>query len=186
MYFNSLNIMSKANNYVFSALRVVAWVIFVGLCVEAGGLIVNFIFSIYNPDFVKNLYQKLDLSGLYNLNRSAFYGIYSFILAIAALKVVLFYCLVFLVTKIDLSKPFNIMVSGQIEKISYYTFSTGLLSYIGRQYVRNLSHHGFVAHNLTPFWADAQAYILMGAVIYVIAIIFQKGIELQNENDLTV
>jgi hypothetical protein len=35
--------MSERNNFVFKTLHVVAWVIFVGLCIEAGGLIVNFI-----------------------------------------------------------------------------------------------------------------------------------------------
>ena len=79
--------MSKTNNFVFKALTIVAWVIFVGLCIEAGGLIVNFIFSIYNPQFVHNLYQKLDLSEMYESSKWAFYSMYSFILVISILKV---------------------------------------------------------------------------------------------------
>jgi uncharacterized membrane protein YedE/YeeE len=47
-------------------------------------------------------------------------------------------------------------------------------------------HHGFVTDSLNKFWADSQAFILMGAVIYIIAIIFKKGVAIQNENDLTV
>ena len=58
--------MSKTNNFVFWGLYIVAWLIFMGLCIEAGGLIVNFFFSLYNPEFVQNLYQKLDLSEIYN------------------------------------------------------------------------------------------------------------------------
>jgi len=87
---------------------------------------------------------------------------------------------------LDLSKPFNSFVSRQISQISYYTFSIGLLSYLARQSAKNLQHHGFVTHNLNQFWADSQAFILMAAVIYVIATIFKKGIDIQNENDLTV
>ena len=37
--------MSNRNNLVFKGLYMVAWVIFVGLCIEAGGLIVNFVFG---------------------------------------------------------------------------------------------------------------------------------------------
>ena len=37
--------MSKRNNFVFKGLHIVAWIIFVGLCIEAGGLLVNFVFQ---------------------------------------------------------------------------------------------------------------------------------------------
>jgi len=47
-------------------------------------------------------------------------------------------------------------------------------------------HHGFVPDNLNQFWADSQAFILMGAVIYIIATIFKKGVDIQNENELTI
>jgi len=178
--------MSKTNNFIFKGLKIVAWIIFVGLCIEAGGLIVNFIFSLYNPEFVHNLYQKLDLSELYERSKWAFFYMYSFILVISILKVLLFYVVIRLVTKINLSKPFSNFVSKQITQISYYTFSIGLLSYVARQTAKNIQHRGFEIDTLNQFWADSQAFILMAAVIYVIAIIFSKGVELQSENELTV
>ncbi|KAA0994158.1 DUF2975 domain-containing protein [Dyadobacter sp. UC 10] len=178
--------MSKSNTFVFKGLYIVAWVIFVGLCIEAGGLVVNFIFSLYKPEFVRNLYQKLDLSELYERSKWAFFSMYSFILVIAILKAILFYVVIMLMSKIDLSKPFNSFVSRQISQISYYTLSIGLLSYAARQSAGNLMHRGFDTANLDQFWADSQAFILMAAVIYVIATIFKKGIDIQSENDLTV
>ena len=57
--------MSKTNNFVFWGLYVIAWLIFVGLSIEAGGLVVNFFFSLYSPEFIQNLYQKLDLMEMY-------------------------------------------------------------------------------------------------------------------------
>ena len=178
--------MSKRNNFVFTALHIVAWIIFVGLCIEAGGLIVNFFFSLFKPEFVQNLYQKLDLTEMYNNSKMAFFGIYSFIIFISALKAFLFYIVIRLMHKIDLTKPFSTYVSNQILQISYYTLSIGLFSYMARQLTKNLIHHGFVTDSLNQFWADSQAFILMGAVIYVIATIFKKGVDIQNENDLTV
>ena len=178
--------MSKTNNFVFWGLYIVAWLIFVGLSIEAGGLIVNFFFSLYKPEFVQNLYQKLDLTAIYKDSKLAFFGIYSFILSISIFKAFLFYIVIRLMHKMDLSKPFNSFVSRQITLISYYTLFIGLLSYIASQLVRNLMHHGFVTDNLNQFWEDSQAFILMGAVIYIIATIFKKGMDIQNENDLTV
>jgi hypothetical protein len=178
--------MSKRNNFVFKALHIVAWVIFVGLCIEAGGLIVNFIFSLYKPEIVQNLYQKLDLSQMYNLNKWVFFGVYGFILVIAILKAHLFYIVILLISKLNLLKPFNNDVADRIKNISYYTLSIGLISYMAQQITKSLPHYGFEIDTLNQFWADSQAWILMAAVIYVIATIFIRGIEIQNENDLTV
>lgn len=178
--------MTKTNNFVFWSLHIVAWLIFIGLSIEAGALIVNFIFSLFNPEVLQNLYQKLDLSEMYKASKMAFFGIYSFILTISILKAVLFYIVIRLMYKMDLTKPFTTFVSKQILQISYYTIAIGLFSHIARQLTKSLMHHGFVTSNLNQFWADSQAFILMGAVIYIIAIIFKKGIELQEENDLTV
>ncbi len=178
--------MSKTNNFVFWGLYTIAWLIFVGLSIEAGGLIVNFFFSIYNPEFVQNLYQKLDLIQMYNESKVAFFGVYSFILIISILKAVMFYIVIRLMHTMDLSKPFSTFVAKQISLISYFTLSIGLLSFLARQLVKNLMHHSFVPENLNQFWVDSEAFIFMGAVIYIIATIFKKGVDIQSENELTV
>lgn len=84
--------------------------------------------------------------------------------------------------KMDLKRPFNTFVSRQISQLSYFTLAIGLLSYIAKQ----SPHVVVTGDNVNQFWEDSQAFILMGAVIYIIATIFQKGVEIQNENDLTV
>lgn len=178
--------MSKNNQFVFIALQVVAWIIFVGLCIEAGAMIVNFIFSLFKPEVVHNLYQKLDLSEMYEKSKWAFFGIYSFIIVISVLKAVLFYIVIMLLMKLDLAKPFNTYVSEHITLISYYTFAIGILSLLARQTAQGLQQHGFDIKSIDQYWADSKAFILMAAVVYVIATIFSRGIELQNENELTV
>lgn len=178
--------MSKTNNVIFRCLHIVAWIIFTGLCIEAGGLIVNFFFSLLKPAFIPNLYQKLDLTKMYEESKTAFFGIYSFILFISILKTCLFYTVIMLMHKMDLSKPFNSFVSKQISRISYFTLSIGLFSHFAKQLTKNLMHHGFATESLNQFWADSEAFILMGAVIYIIATIFKKGVDIQTENDLTV
>jgi hypothetical protein len=178
--------MSTTNNFVFKALHIVAWIIFVGLCIEASALIVNFVFSLFKPEFVKNLYQKLDLSGIYNRSQFVYFSVYSLIIAIAVLKAYLFYIIIKLVSKINLEKPFTNTVAKQISQISYYTFSIGIVSYIAKEVTKNLEHHGFVVDKINNFWVDSEAFIMMAAIVYVIAIIFSKGIELQEEKDLTI
>ena len=132
--------MEKRSDFVFKALHIIAWVIFVGLCIEAGALIVNFIYSIFKPEIIHNLYQKLDLSQMYNLNKWVFFSMYSFILFISILKACLFYVVIRLLLKLDLTKPFNSYAADQIKILSYYSLSIGLISYIASQTAKSIQH----------------------------------------------
>ena len=179
-------IMSDTTNYIFKGLQIASWIIFIGLAIEAGGLIINFFLSVFQSDFLGDLSNKLDLTAVYQQSKWTFYGMYSFVLSVAVLKAHLFYVVVSLIQKIDLKRPFNSFVSRQITNISYYTFSIGIISHIARQTAKNLGKNGYNLDNLSQFWVDSQAFILMAAVIYLIAYIFKKGLEIQIENDLTV
>ena len=178
--------MAKSNKLVFQGLHIIAWILFVGLSIQTGGLIVNFIFSIYDPDFIQNLYEKLDLNDMYRRSLWAFYGIYAFILTVALLKTYLFYIVIMLMHKIDLSNPFSSFVSRQITRISVITLRIGVISLVARQVARYLQEHEFTTARMDTFLTDSQAFIMMAAVVYIIAVILRKGVELQNENNLTV
>lgn len=178
--------MSKSKNYIFIGLKIIAWFIFVGLCIEAGALIVNFVISLYKPEIVKNLYEKLDLSMVYNESKWVYYGIYSFIISMSVFKALLFYYVIKLTMVLNLSNPFIQGVADQIRGISQLTLSIGIISYVGRQVLKNNERYGLDMATIEKFWADSEAFILMSAIIYVIATIFARGVELQNENELTV
>jgi len=178
--------MSKSKNIIFKGLHIIAWLIFVGLSIEAGGLLVNFFFSLYKPEFIPNLYQKIDLTEMYSQSQLVFFGIYGFILSIAILKAYLFYVVVMLQHKLDIEKPFNQYVAKQITKLSYITLSIGLFSHIAKEVAEGLLIDGFNINALQGFWVDSEAFILMAAVIYVIATLFSRGVEMQTENDLTI
>ena len=178
--------MKKQNNFVFKVMIIVAWLIFVGLSIEAGGLLVNFVYSLFKPEVVKHLYNKLDLSEMYYRSKEVFVMIYSFILVIAILKSILFYKVIQLASKLDLAKPFSSYVSSKIMTICYFTLSIGLLSYVAKEVVQKLLDLGYRIDQLNPYWVDSQAFILMSAVLYIIATIFKRGIEIQTENDSTI
>lgn len=178
--------MTKNSALVFKFLEVVAWIIFVGLCIETGALVVNFVYSIWNPLVLKNLYNKLDLSDLYGRRQYLFFLIYGFILSISVLKAFLFYEVIKLISKLDLQNPFSVFVSHQIGRIRSVTFTIGLLSIIATRVVKNISQKGYDVNQSNDYWADGTAFILMSAVLFIIATIFKRGIELQSENDLTV
>ncbi len=178
--------MSNTNHSIFTGLKIVAWVIFIGLCFEAGSLVLNFIFSLTKPEDLHRLYHDLDLTELLDESRWGFFSIYSFILSIAIVKAYLFYLVTQLMQNINLSNPFNRTVSKQISQISYYTLSVGLLSYLGRYSHRSMIKRGFDLPEVNQYWSDSQAFVIMASVVYVISVIFSKGVEFQEEVQETV
>ncbi len=178
--------MNKKTGFVIKFLQIVAWIIFVGLCIETGALVVNFMYSLFNPLVLKNLYNKLDLSAMYEQSQFVFFLTYGFILSISFLKAFLFYEVIKLIGKLDLQMPFSVFVSNQISRIRTVTFTIGLLSIIATKVVHNFSEKGFDVNQLNEYWTDGKAFILMSAVLIIIATIFKRGIELQSENDLMV
>lgn len=178
--------MSKKKDFVLDALNIVSWIIFIGLCIEAGALIFNFIFAVFKPIAAQNVYRGLDLSNLYQNNFKQFVAVMSFVVALAILKAYLFYLVVKIFMKLNLVQPFSTEIAKLIEKISYEAFSIAIVSFIAHKYTERLIDDGFDVSTIESYWGDAGAFLMMAGVVYVISKIFNKGIELQNETDLTI
>ena len=73
-----------------------------------------------------------------------------------------------------------------IEKISYEAVSIAIVSVIAHQFTKQLIHRGYEVSQVEKYWNDTAAFLMMAAILFVISQVFKKGIELQNENDLTV
>ena len=178
--------MKTQNDSMLKALHVVSWIIFTGLCIEAGALLFNFIFTLYKPIAANNIYKGLNLSMIYENHLFHYIGLMSFVIALALLKAYLFFLVVKLFMKLNVIKPFTIEIARLIEKISFEVFAIAFVSISANLYTKRLIQSGYEAGNVMKFWNDTTAFLMLAAIIYIISKIFNKGIELQNENDLTV
>ena len=178
--------MSKKNDFILDVLNVVSWIIFIGLCIEAGALIFNFILTHLKPIATHNIYKGLNLSEMFEKQYPHFLGVMSFIVVLSILKAYLFYLVVKIFMKLNLVKPFNVEIAKLIEKISFEAFTIAIVSIIAHQYTKVLIQSGYEVSHIEKYWNESAAFLMMAAILFVISQIFKKGIELQNENDLTV
>src|SRR5512133_1889820 len=87
--------MSTKTDYAFIALNVISWIIFIGLCFDAGAIIFNAFFTLfYNPFGTGKLWDVMNLAELYNYNQSWYVTIVSLIIITAVLKALMFYLIV--------------------------------------------------------------------------------------------
>jgi hypothetical protein len=178
--------MSKRNNFIWKAIQVICWLIFLGYCIQTGALLFNYIFSLFKPIATHNLYLGIDLSELYLKSKSIYTFVFTLMVVISAFKAYLFFIALKLFKTLNITKPFSENVSAIITKITYCTFSIGIISIIAQEVANQLSEKGYNVGLVERYWNDGGAYLVMTAILFTIAFIFKKGIELQNENDLTV
>ncbi len=178
--------MEKKNDFILKTLKVVSWIIFIGLCIEAGALLFNFGFTLFKPIAAYNVYNGLNLSTLYQNDFAHYMGIMGCIILLGLLKAYLFYLVVSVFSKLNFVAPFSIEIAKIIEKISYEAFSIAILSFFTKQYAKRLIEDGYEISEASKYWNDTAAFLMMAAIVYVISQIFKNGIELQKENDLTI
>lgn len=174
---------------ILKVLQILTWVIFIGLCVEAGGILFNAFYALYNPVAAKNFWNGADLSALYAHDKGHF-TTQAVLMGIAAImKALIFYLLIkmFYNKKFNLAKPFNTEVTGLVFHIAWLCLGTGLFSFWGTRYAGWIEDQGIAMPDIHELRiGGADVWLFMAVVLFVIGQVFKKGTELQNENDLTV
>lgn len=167
-------------------ITIVIWSIFIGLCIKAGALLFTFVYSIFKPIVAQDLYEGLNLYGLLNQHFWNYVGVMTFLLIITGQKAYMFYLMILVFLKINLVHPFSKEISKKISEISYVAFQIGLTIIIASAYFKWLVKRSFDVPALGGFVGGAFEYLLMAALIYAIAQVFKRGVEIQSENELTV
>lgn len=179
--------MTLNSNIILKILNVLAWIGFLGLCVKAGSIIYSFCVSIfYNPIGAKNLYWGLDLSQLMEHNKSEYSILVLCIIAIFILQTILFFVLLQIFKNINLVSPFHEKIGKLILKLSLLSLVIGVLSKLTVGFSFRYTNQGMEFPYLIEHIGLGDAFLLFAGMLFFISVLFKKGIELQNESDLTI
>jgi len=179
--------MKPTTKVILTILHVISWIIFLGLCIKTGAFLYSFIVSLaFNPEGAKDLYMGLNLSALYHFDIGYYVVIGAGTILISGAKAFLFYLVVKIFLKINLVAPFSKDVSLLISGIGYLAIGIGVLTLIVSKNCDWLATKGVAFPDLQSVLGGAGEFLLLGAVIFIIAQVFKRGIEIQTENELTV
>lgn len=175
--------METTNSTILKVMNVLFWIAFIGLCIETGAIITSFCVSIWiNDAGAKNLYMNLNLSELFAYSKMEYIAIVSLLISTKALKAYIAYLAVKFFLRFKLSKPFGQELTAIFLQISYVSLGTGVLAILAKSYCKWIMKKGVP---IPVNWSGDEILFFAG-VIYVLALVFQKGTILQTENDLTV
>jgi hypothetical protein len=182
--------MEISTKQILKILYVLSWIIFVGVCFEAGGFIFNTFFTlVINPVDAKHYWPGIDFSGLYNYDHVYFFAETLLMIIVAVMRACIFYLIIKILhdKKLNMSQPFSREVGHFIFKISYLALSIGLFSWWGVKYTEWFVKQGVKMPDIEYLrLGGADVWLFMGVILFVIAQIFKRGIEIQTENELTV
>lgn len=175
---------------ILKTVNIIAWIIFIGLCIEAGGIVFNAFYTLLiNPIGAKNFWMKADLSGVYSFDKGYFLVVISLMSIVSILKALMFYLIIKLFHNPDFqfTQPFNRTLDKFISNLAYLSFGIGLFSIWGNRYCEWLTLKEIAVPSLQSLrMAGGDVWLFMCAILFVIAFIVKRGVEIQTENELTV
>ncbi len=166
--------------------KIFCWIIFIGLCIKTGALLTAGIISMFYEQAAHKLYPGLDLSLLYQNSKTLYLIFLSVAILLNGMKAYLFYLVIKLLLGLDLNLPFSEAIANLISKIAKLTLFIGIGGIVGLQGSRQAAASGYQTVPYDAYFDDGGAFLLMGITLIIIAHIFNKGLELQNEKDLTI
>ncbi|MET0242516.1 MAG: DUF2975 domain-containing protein, partial [Flavitalea sp.] len=175
---------------ILRVLLIIAWIIFVGLGIEAGGYTWNTIYPLVTTPYESwEFWNHTDLSSLYNADKGQFAVIGFFISLTFILKAILFYLIIRLLQEDNLNmlRPFTRATVNFLLNVSYLSIAISFFSGWGVRWTESLVARGFTLPTIDKLNLDgSDVWSFMGVTMFVIAQVFKRGIEIQTENELTI
>lgn len=169
--------------------NILSWIIFIGQCIQTGAFLFSYFVSMFiNIAATKDIYLGLNLSELYH-NSILYYNILLFmIILISGLKAYLFYFIIKIFLKLNFTHPFSNEIYALIIRISYIALAIGIIAIATKKWCDWLVNQDIQLPvlNLEQYIGGRSEFIFMAAVIFIIAQLFKRGIEIQSENELTI
>jgi len=174
---------------ILNMLLILSWIIFIGICIVAAGFIVNAVFALANPSVVSRLWQQVDLSDLFKYDHGWFFVVNSILSIVTVMRAWLFFLIIKILhnKNLNIAQPFNKEVRRFIFYLSYIALLIGLFSRYGVKYIEWIVKQGVkMPDTQLLYLGGADVWLFMAVILFVIAQIFRRGIEIQTENELTV
>jgi len=182
--------MTISTKQILKVLLLLSWILFIGVCIEAGGCIFSAGYTLLiNPVNAAHFWTGNDLSGLFKYDPGYFISETLLISIATVLKACMFYLIVRMLhnKKLDMAQPFSHEVRRFILNMSWLAFGIGLFTQRGVKYTEWLVNKGVNMPDTQHLHlGGADVWLFMGVILFVIAQIFKRGIEIQSENELTV
>lgn len=168
---------------ILKSMKIVSWIIFIGICIKAGAILISFIVSLFiNQEAAKDLYLGLNLSGIHSFSQAYYLAFVVIMLLLLVVQAFIFFLVLKLFSKFDEQIPFSQSIAKLISNIGYVSLVAGCIALIGTGISKWLTNQN-VSINFD--WS-ADEFLFMAGVVFIIGLFYKRGVEIQSENELTI
>ncbi len=176
--------MQTQTEKILNFLRFISWIAFIGSIVLLLMKISAFGVGLLAPN-TKMTFSgtNIKLSGLRKDHLKEYLFAFSFLITVAILNVQVWENVKNVLHKINLKNPFSMEIAKILEKIGYLLLSIWAVGFIAEGYLDYLSKR---IDGVEKGMDIDFNYLFTAGIVYIISQIFKRGVELQEENELTV
>lgn len=173
--------MESNSKRIHSVLVVIFWIAFVGCCINTGVFFVGHVLQLARQNFQIPV-MELDFSPILAHGKGLYYTYIILNTFVLVLICYLLYQVLQLFRLFKVEDPFHKALSRLLRKTSTTSLYCGFIAIVIYVINRTVDFHGESAVDKS----DIFYFLLLSAVLYLIASVFKKGESLQQENELTV
>ena len=180
-YFN----MKTKTETILMVSKILALLGAIGYSILCGSQILTLVASFINPGWAKRTYE-VDLNIFSIREQSVWFYVcaMSLVITVSALKAFIWYVVFDLLSKLKLQTPFSMEVEKKLEEVAYLLLGVWIVSqFIWKTYIHYLSKDTGIE---LPINNIGDEYLFIAGIVYIISQVFKRGIEIQEENQLTV
>lgn len=167
---------------ILRVMYVLSWIVFIGLMIKTGAILVSYGVSLLNPGASHKLYSGLSFQDLREFSFWHYTQAISFLIAFSAMKAYVFYLVIQVLSKVNLVSPFTTEVTQLLEKISYILLGVWIVTILGNSHLEWLAKREGI---YLEQWST-EGFLFMAGLVFIISQIFKRGVEIQTDNELTV
>jgi hypothetical protein len=170
--------MKESSEWLFKAMRIFAWIVFIWFLVKAGAMIMSFGASVNNPEGAKDMYRGLDLSRYYE----ASFAHYTIIVFYYIIRYLLLAYMALFATRLlsvaTLKNLFSASVAEILQKMSNTALGIFIISIIYNIHVEMLARYATIE-------ADSLSItsIFLAGMVCVLSILFKKSVDSRMETN---
>ncbi len=178
--------MKTRTTLILNAMKIISWVVFIALCVKTSTLLIVYVTGEFADSVAyAEAADTMNTSRILIQNPVYFTATSIGVILIYALKTFMMYQVLQIFLKINLENPFNHTLATIISRLSGITLAIGLLTMVLVRFSTWLNLRG-ESHNLRIFLDKGDEFIFFAGIIFIISLIFKRGMELQTESELTI
>jgi hypothetical protein len=178
---------TRQSKTILQVMHVLFWITGIGACIKAGALLFTFIMSLtWNPQAASDLYLGLNLSALQAQDPFHYVAIGCSLVGLLVCQALIFYFILLIFKRLDLANPFDQIIGQYIKKMSLLSLVVGVWSKLMVGVTKKLEASGIQLPGIDAHIGLGDAFLFFAAILFFISVLFARGIELQDENTLTI